>query len=648
LKDSAAEVEAHFDKSFGRFGGEFKLLARERSVKHNRKFTPITIKNIDFTVARQIEQCPKTMMLRELVMNAIEAAARAPAGRRIVEIKGKQVAECNASRKLAIWNTGPGMSSFQLDHICDLAASIGKDMVLEGNFGMGAKVASLPANTHGMRYRSCQNGIVSQVILGKREGTYVKVACEVEGSWELVIDVTEQVEDEGEYRLDEDWTEVVLFGSHPEQDTVADPYNGDPKQDRQWISTNLYHRFYRLLRGVEIYLDEGTHPRDGRRQFKPIPERADADAFGRVETVDVGEGVKIHYYYDPPYQGGSHTKSISGSLTSSGSPTALVFRGEIYDVRDRKKWAVDAPKFGIPFGARHISIHVELPDGFPVQHEPYRRFIQLSKGGQQAVSVDDFTDVIFHHRPDWLIKQINEFAPKASCSTEDLRKELQERLNELRIQARSPRIAANGAEVVEQGGARGAAVARTNGPGRDGGRSPIAPIDLIFNPVGAKRATISKNMERAPAIIPLRDEEQVDERQIAGKAARYYRETNQLFVNLTYSAVAAAQDHLERRYATHQDPELVSKLSCEWAERITMGRVGYAVVYAQAKQLVSEWTPDDVTKALEPECLSLAADGWRDAISAAYQSISRRLGTSITRAKDEAETSDELSAGAVP
>lgn len=57
-----------------------------------------------------------------------------------------------------------------------------------------------------------------------------------------------------------------------------------------------------------------------------------------------------------------------------------------------------------------------------------------------------------------------------------------------------------------------------------------------------------------------------------------------------------------------------------------MGRVGYAVIYAQAKQLIREWTSDDVKKALEPESLSLAADGWRDAVSTAYRSISRRLG----------------------
>jgi hypothetical protein len=593
-------------------------------VTHIKQITPITIRDIDFTVSRQIEQCPKTMMLRELVMNAIEAAAKAPAGQRVVEIKGKEVAECGAARKLAIWNTGPGMSSTELDHICDLAASLGKDMALEGNFGMGAKVASLPSNTLGMRYRSCQDGVVSQVILGKREGIYGKVWIPVEDSFEEVVDVTEQVRDEGEYRLDEDWTEVVLFGSRHDQDTVADPFDGDPKQDRQWITTYLYHRFYCLPPGVEVFLHEGTHPRDGRRQFKPIPERS--DQFGRVEAVDVGEGVRIHYLYDPVYQDTGHNKSISGSLTSSVSTAAIVFRREMYDVRKGRKWAADAPAFGIPFGARHISVHVEVPDNFPVRHEPYRRFIQLSGSDQRQVLVEDFAELVFRNRPEWLIEIINSLAPKSSASTDDLRKELQDLLNELRIQTKSPREANEGLHLVEQGGARGARPEHKDGLGGDGGRAPISPTDLIFNPGGAKRANISTNLEQAPEIIPLRDEDDAAEKGITGKAARYVRETNQLFVNLTYSAVGAAQAHLGLRYATYEDPEIVRELARQWSERLVMGRVGYAVVYAQAKQLIREWTSDDVKKALEPESLSLAADGWRDAVSTAYRSISRRLG----------------------
>lgn len=607
-------------------------------MSHIKQITPITIRDIDFTVSRQIEQCPKTMMLRELVMNAVEAAAKAPVGHRIVEIKGKQVSESGKARKLAIWNTGPGMSSAELDHICDLSASLGKDMALEANFGMGAKVASLPSNTLGMRYRSCRGGVVSQVVLGKREGIYGKVWIPVDDSFEEVADVTEQVRDEGEYNLDTDWTEVVLFGNSAEQDTVADPYGGDPKQDRQWITTSLYHRFYRLPSGVEIFLHEGTHPRDGRRQFKPISERS--DAFGRVEVVDVGEGVRIHYLYDPVYQETGHNKSISGSLTSSVSTAAVVFRGEMYDVRKGRKWAADAPAFGIPFGARHISIHVELPQNFPVRHEPYRRFVQLAGSDQRQVLVEDFAELVFRSRPSWLIEIINSLAPKSSASTDDLRKELQDLLNELRIQAKSPRETVGGLHAVEPGGARGARLGDKDGSGGGGGRTPISPTDLIFNPAGAKRANISKNLEQAPEIIPLRDEDEVGEKGITSKAAKYVRETNQLFVNLNYSAVGAAQDHLGLRYATYHDTEIVRELAKQWSERLVMGRVGYAVVYAQAKQLVREWTSDDVKKALEPESLSLAADGWRDAVSTAYRSISRRLGAA--KSPEDADDAEEV------
>ena len=169
------------------------------------KVDPLTIRDIDFTVARQIEQCPKTMMLRELTMNALEAAGKAPEGKRRVVFKAKRLNETGDADKLAIWNTGPGMSSEQLDHICDLAASLGKEMAVEGNFGMGAKVASLPSNSLGMRYRSCRDGVVSQVVLGKREGVYGKLIVELnDSSHASVIDVTEQVEAEGEYPLDHD------------------------------------------------------------------------------------------------------------------------------------------------------------------------------------------------------------------------------------------------------------------------------------------------------------------------------------------------------------------------------------------------------------------------------------------------------------
>lgn len=67
-----------------------------------------------------------------------------------------------------------------------------------------------------------------------------------------------------------------------------------------------------LPENVEIGLNDGTHPRDGRRPFRTILDRK--EVFGGYEVVEVEHGVNIHYYYDPPYKNTSHNQSVSGSF----------------------------------------------------------------------------------------------------------------------------------------------------------------------------------------------------------------------------------------------------------------------------------------------------------------------------------------------
>src|SRR5579862_4796321 len=95
--------------------------------------TALAVADEDFLVASLIERCPKTMMLRELMMNAFEAARLAPEGRRIVEISPL---DFDGTTKLAIWNTGPGMDAAELLKISNIASSLGKEKSLTGNFGM--------------------------------------------------------------------------------------------------------------------------------------------------------------------------------------------------------------------------------------------------------------------------------------------------------------------------------------------------------------------------------------------------------------------------------------------------------------------------------------------------------------------------------
>lgn len=592
--------------------------------------TALEVADEDFLVASLIERCPKSMMIRELMMNALEAAQHAPEGRRIVEISAIRFDDVD---KLAIWNTGPGMDDQELLRICNIASSIGKEKSLTGNFGMGAKVASLPSNQLGMRYRSCKHGRVNEVILCKREGVYGRLRRldrETDSLIE-VVDVTDIALRDGRL-LDEEWTEVVLLGNVPEQDTVKDPYNGDPEQDTQWLATYLYHRFYRLPEGVKVVLLKGTNKLDGNRQFEPIPARL--RHFEQCETVALPNGMKVHYLYDAQYNGTGHNRSISGAIASAVSTCAVIYKGEMYDVKKGRQWTFDAPVFGIPFGAKHISVHIELPDDFPVVPEAYRQFLRYTAGEQAQLNASDFAELVRDNRPQWLINLIHSFAPD-SRSSDQIRDELQRLLNQLRVRRVSPKVSTQGGTQVTSGA--GPAAEPTNGVGGGGGGGtgprPKA-TDLSIVPTGAKRAEMFKNLERAPEIIPLHTDDEIDEKGLKGRAARYVMAAGQLFVNMQYPAINEMRAQLEAEYAGTTDLEMMRSLAQQLAQDSMVLRVGRTVVYALAKQLNKEWDQKALDTASSPESLSMAADNFGDAM----QNIRRAIGKALRTSRSEVES----------
>ena len=130
----------------------------------NDKFSNLGIDDTDFLVASFVARSPRHMMIRELVMNAIEAAGSSERAKTI-EISGLEI---GGVRKLAIRNSGRGMTRDELYRMCDLGTSIRKIKGIDGNFGMGGKISSLASNPAGVRYRSCASGRVYEVVLGGR------------------------------------------------------------------------------------------------------------------------------------------------------------------------------------------------------------------------------------------------------------------------------------------------------------------------------------------------------------------------------------------------------------------------------------------------------------------------------------------------
>jgi hypothetical protein len=181
----------------------------------------------------------------------------------------------------------------------------------------------------------------------------------------------------------------------------------------------LYHRCYRLPNYVKVTMLKGTNKLDGNRQFEPIPARL--RYFERYETVAAPGGIQIHYLYDAPYNKETgytgHNQSIKGSIASAVSTAAVIYKDEMYDVRKGRNWTFDAPIFGIPFGAKHISIHIEIPENYPVLPEGYRQALRYRAGEQPQVQANDFAEIVRDHRPQWLVEVIRSFALKVPRTT---------------------------------------------------------------------------------------------------------------------------------------------------------------------------------------------------------------------------------------
>lgn len=602
----------------------------------NELVTKIRVHNEDFFVASTIERCPKSMMLRELVKNALEAATSAPLGSRRVEINACLV---NGVRKLRIWNTGLGMNAEELFRMCDIASSIGKMQGLDGNFGMGAKVASLPSNHHGVRYRSCREGRVSEVLLGKRNGVYGRVLRRdpVTGESAAVIDVTDQVTAEGAETAS-DWTEVVLLGNRESQDTIADPYDGNPKVARSWLQLALQHRFFKIQGDVDVLLGPDLHDHPDVRPLIPLARIVD-ESFARWDTVQVADGVKIHFGHDPahPTRPGVNA-SFKSSFSRGFAFCGLLHGDELYELRMAGGWTAEAPNFGISSHARHLSLLVELADDYPVRAEGYRQFLRYQNGAQDQVRMMDFATLVRANHPDWVREMMRSGSPDQALIG-SVKQQLEKLiaalgLKRLRPQFRSPPLVpkppAPVSEKVQEPAPKPPVQSKAE---TDAKPTPPKPADEKAKAPPAPKDSPEKveDFEEMPELLLLRSPQEVADRNLQHRAARFYPESHQLYVNLLYPSVQQLAEQLIALAPLETPPVLVRAAAQAAAENALVLRLGRALIYGLAKRNAAEgWNDADKKQVLSSEVLTLIADDLPLAFPAAKDAFDQRIAR-ITR-----------------
>ena len=515
-------------------------------------------------------------------------------------------------------------------------------MSISENFGIGAKVSGLTVSPAGIRYRSCKNGVVNEVTIGHDadEGTFVRFAVEFpDGRKETVFDVTDVVS-ASNADLSIDWTEVVLMGEDDSHDTVSEPIGRTFQVDRSYVASQIFRRFAKFRDGVEVSLDVSMTKGGGKDEtgrYRTLKTLRDVvPQLPNAEMVTDGEtGVTIHYIHDPKMPGYSHSLSaIKNAATSSTTFCALVHKGERYDIKSKKAWSAVAPNYGIPFGSTVLTVEIIIPDADALPNQ-YRDAL-TTVDDRNPLRTDDFAALVRELMPEWVKVVIREAHPPSDENLEDLQNELQKLLDEFRIPTTTYSPATKAPDRTERSdtGVDEAQPAEVDpieeeeerflrGERNSGHRASAKKIRKA--PEGAKLSRESRALERAPTIEILNEPSEIEAKGIKGRAGKYYKDAQTLFINGLYSAVNRMTGELEAQFAGSTDAEVLRAIILRAAQRSTAFRVGKATCFAISKRLVDDWSLEDLERATSPESLSLAADDYRQSMNIARKWIKTEL-----------------------
>ena len=593
-----------------------------------------------FLINRLIQQAPINTLIREFFKNAEENAALAPEGSRKIRIYPTVI---DGVQKLTFWNTGIGMDESELRTATNLSSSVNKNMALDGNFGIGAKVSGLAASPEGIRYRSCKDGIVNEVTIGwdEEEGTFVRFAVGMaDGSSELVYPVTQAIVS-ADIPTNFDWTEVVLLGQNADHDTVDAPIGINEPVERSFVARSIYNRFASFSPGVEVRIDTAMTQGGGKEETgknrKLLTLSEVLEKLGQHEDVtDPESGISIRYIHDPKHEVSHSLSARANPAVGSTTFCALIYKEERYDFKTRKGWSAVAPSFGIPFGSRVLTIEIRLPDAMALPNQ-YRDALTWPHN-RSPLLAEQFAHIVRQQMPDWVKDVIRHETPDQSGDLKDLQSALQALLEELRVptdvlkpSTGLPKMLANSLGIPEPEPTKIESEDAEEHTGSGERRANAASAPRASNsrkrmaPEGATASKMSRALERAPEIVFLNTPEEIIEKGMKGRAAKFYPDTQTLFINGLYPVVEKMAKELANEFPDADDPDQSRALAIDAAKRTMAFRVGKATCFALAKKLLDDWSQDDLEKATSPESLSMAADDYRQSIGDGKKWIKKQI-----------------------
>lgn len=532
---------------------------------------PMSVGQMAFLVDRLYQDCSPLQFLRELTKNAIEGVTRLngiPGEIRWDVDWNRFVLTNGAVSKLCVVDTGCGMTGPEMvEYINKLSSSIHQQSKT-GNFGVGAKISTAPANPEGILYLSWVAGKGSMIHLYRDadNGIYGLRRFPNGEFWQAVSNdiKPEPISDHG--------TMVVLLGENETQNTLQAPLRS--KMPRKWVLRYLNERFFRFPENIIVKAREGWDlPKGDKHNFlRTVSGMEDwlANSCQAKGTVRLTQSKSTaHWWIMRP-----DVDLNSGHFPPSGHVAAL-YQDELYQMVTGSAGFARLQSFGVIFGCERVVIYIQPDNGKSqeVTSNTARTHLLINN---EPLNWAEHASEFRENMPDKLDAFQNEIGQKAQHS--DHRMAIRERLKAIKELFKFGRYRPAKAgkftvgEVTDNSGGK---IEEESGTKRDsksgsGGKitSRRGDIYALFTEEGGQSADlIDSPIEPIVSWITAEDGSR-SVGDLEDRAARYLPESNQLLVNADFRAFTDMVERWVTRYAvTGSQATVIRDTVREWFEQ---------------------------------------------------------------------------------
>ena len=601
----------------------------------------MTVNNLGFLLDRLGQDCHPLQFVRELTKNSIEAIQRTGAPGTIIWDYERVAFELEGLRKLCVIDTGDGMTGDEMVKFINQLSSSASKQSLQGNYGVGAKIAAATRNPAGISYFSWKDGVGSMIFLFRDELTQqygLKQWERADGSWTHFLPIEDDVKPDV---IKEHGTMVVLHGTNSTEDTLRAP--DISPAPRRWITRYLNTRYFHIPEDITISCREGNVLAGGpaedtgtRRTVLGQGEylRRYATATGSVPL----DGAIAHWWIigEHPEDKTGPTEKYSGHLEARGH-TAALYQNELYELMIRRAGMSRLQQFGITFGYDRVVIYVEPKADARLTTNTARTALLIAN---ESLPWDEWAAEFRLKLPAELKSFVESRAPDANRA--DHLKNIRERLRAILdlYKVSRYRAAVDGQLRIDSHALTRGGRAASTGATREPSDTPV--VREQKSP-GGKEGNIYALFERKdgspgekiePDVFPKVSWVSVVDRSrsegfIEDRAAKYLADQNHLQINSDFRVFCDMTKHLLQNYRQIAGAEsLVEDTVRAWFEQALVE----AVIGVQALRNSKHWSADEIGRALSEEALT-ACVMQRYHI---YTAAKRELGAKIGSAKQAA------------